>query len=483
MIRICGLALSFCMAATAHAATLSPGSCPFGNDVIPEGYAATCHRMVWTESGVDFMSPVAVVTPGDTDETLAPLIYLPGGPGDAPVDDEARPDSVLRLFPGRTVILYNPRGVENTVPRPACPIPPEYWVEDLSFERERRITTGCHDAVIRQGIPMRLFAPPRLAGDVKALAEALNLTDAGIFGVSYGTETGLHLLAERPGWLRFAILDSVSLPGVVGMADQLDARDAFLGLVETLCFNNLQCPEAIRAKYTGLVEWTKRFDAKPLEFDVGPQEERWSYDSGDMLDFLAGLSTYPDGAAYAIEFLYSLESDREAAIAFIASEAEANTEFGIANYALLLETYSDGVSEADYAALDRPRAYPVDLGENREYLDLYRAWNTEGRVESPFVTGKTRPAPAGVPVLMLSGGVDLATPVAWAKRLHRRFSGMTHYVFPSLGHATAFGQEGDVNDAETIQQMRCVPQAITAFLSGDDPDFPCGQYRAKVSND
>ena len=463
----------------ALAVTLEKADCLYPIDVVPVDYSDTCYRMEWTEAGMDFSSPVAVFSPMEVEKDRPPVFYLPGGPGDAPIDEEAQPESVLRLFPGRTVILHNPRGVANTKPRPACAIPPEYWNDELDFERERAITTNCHDAVKAEGIPLHLFGPRHLAKDVSALARALKLKDAGIFGVSYGTETALHLISERPDWLRFAIVDSVSLPGVVGMADQLDARDAFLRLVDTLCFANLQCPEAIRKKYGGLVAWTRPFDEKPLEFTVGPYEQRWSYDSSDMLDFIAGLSTYPDGAAYAVEFIPILENDRESATNFIAAEAEANTEFGIANFTLLLETYSDGVSEADYAALEAPRAYPVDQAENREYLDLYRAWNADNRREAPFVSARSEPTSAGLPVLILSGGVDLATPLAWAQRLHRRFSGMTHYVFPSLGHATAFGKEGDVSDAETIQQMTCVPGIITAFLAGGDPPFPCGQYRTQ----
>lgn len=396
------------------------------------------------------------------------------------MDDDANPNPILQLFPGRTVAMLNPRGVETSDPRPVCRFDADYWQEELGFERERAITETCRQHVARQGVPMALFETTRLARDVDAMVAALGWREAGIFGVSYGTESALHLIAARPRWLRFAVLDSVSLPGLVGLGDQLHARDKFLNVINHLCFEIQHCPEDFRARHRDLKRWAQQFDARPLAFRVGPHNEPWAFDAVEMLDFVSSLSTYSDGAAYGVEFLQIVAETPKAAADFIAAEITDNTQYGIDNFPLIMDAYADGVTEDDYAALEANLAYPTEIDEFREYLDIYRVWNREERRERPFVTDATRSEPAGIPVLILSGGVDMATPLRWALRLHQRFSGMTHYVFPYLGHATAFGQDSDVSEPQTIMQIQCAPKIIAAFLASTPPDWPCDQYLYEV---
>lgn len=463
-----GLALS----APAHAASLTESACPYAEDSIPAGYTATCYSLGWSGQRTLYRTSIATFTPEGGDPAATPVIYIPGGPGDAPVNEDGDMGAVIALFPGRKVITLNPRGTEGTRPRPYCDFEPDFWEEDLPLERETAIVEACRDAV---SVDLTRFDSPYLARDISRIVKRLDLERAALFSVSYGTESALHLLAERPPWLAFAILDSVSLPGALGAKERLAARDRFLGIVDQLCFTEKQCAPAITDRYQDVLDWTAQFDETPLEITMGPEKRVWSLDAQDMLDFLASMSSYPDGAGYGPVFIEAFEDSRDSTGDWIASELERSVEYALENFVLLYGAFSDS-AERDLPAPEQGSTrYPFDAEDFDEFSRLFRIWNAGGRTEERFIGPGTQPSPAGIPVLVLSGAADTATPIDWALELDQRFTGLTHFVFPRLGHAVAFGSADDVNDPEVSRQLECGPAVVRAFASGQDFDS-CAEY-------
>jgi len=171
--------------------------CPYAARDVPKDVTATCSRMTWREEKIDFKTTVAVLTPDEGTRDV-PIIYIPGGPGDAPVNEGGDVASILALFPDRTLITLNPRGVQGSDPKPSCEFAPDFWDEDLSPEREAEIVSECRDDVT---LDLVKFDAPYLAQDISRMVDALEIKKAAVFSISYGTESALHLLASEAAWL------------------------------------------------------------------------------------------------------------------------------------------------------------------------------------------------------------------------------------------------------------------------------------------
>ena len=479
MLRLLSLACLLASPALADdTAILTDIGCPYTAEAVPDGYSTSCAQITCQDEGLDFQSTLAVITPKHA-VSGTPVIYIPGGPGDAPVGKESDLTSILSLFPGRSVITMNPRGVEGTQPRPICTFDPDFWHEELTSQRETEIASDCRDSL---DLDMAVFDAPYLARDVTRMVRAMNIERAGVFGVSYGTESVLHLLTDQPDWLDFAILDSVSLPGALGAQNRLIARDRFLGIIDRLCFTEKQCPRSVTKTYSSLMDWAAQFDHAPVELTLGPDDAPWSLDSLDMLEFLSSMASYPDGAGYGPLFIESFESSRSDTVPWIASEMEVGFDYAIANFTLLFGAFSDSAERK----IETPKAgstrYPFNADDQREFARLFKVWNKADRTEARFVGPDTPQSSAGIPVLVLSGGADSLTPVNWADDLERRFSGLTRFVFPELGHAVSFGTDVDVDDESVAKQLNCGPDVVRAFVS-DKEYGDCAQYMLEATND
>ena len=481
MIRSVAL-LSLLLASPAFAssqAKLTDTICPYAKKSIPDGYTAECWSMAWTDEDVDYQTTVAAFEPDDLTADAAPMIYIPGGPGDAPVNKDGDITSILTLFPNRTVVTLNPRGVKGTVPRPVCTFPDDFWQDDLEPERETQIATGCRDAV---KLDMIKLDSPHLAQDINRIVSALGFEHAGVFGVSYGTESALHLLAQRPDWLDFVILDSASLPGALGTMERLKARDRFLGVINRLCFIEKGCDSKVTDNYATLMEWTQQFDDNPISVNLGPNDMPWSLDGQDMLDFIASMASYPDGAGYGPVFIDAMAALPDQTTAWVDTEMEAGFEYAQNNFALLFSAFSDSVERDLPTPVAGDTTYPFKVDDYSEFARLFRLWNKSNRTEARFVDQNTKSVAAGIPVLILSGGVDSLTPLEWALELDQRFDGLTHFVFPDLGHAVAFGKDSDVNDRDVAAQLNCGPDVVRAFV--DQKSYGrCERFLRKAGHD
>ena len=460
-------------------AVLSAVTCPFSGSDVPAGYQVACSRMAWQDHGIDFRTSVAVFTPEEASTDALPVIYIPGGPGDAPVTAEPNLDNVLSLFPGHALITLNPRGVKGAEPRPKCVFDDDFWHEELSSQRETEIAVGCRDQI---DLDLTVFDAPYLAQDISRMVNALGINSAGVFGVSYGTESILHLLSAPPKWLQLAIMDSVSLPGALDIRGRLAARDRFLGVIDRLCFEEKQCPESVTDEYNNLIEWAAQFDDAPIEITLGPDGAPWSLDGEEVIDFLASMTSYPDGAGYGPVFIDSLTWSRESTAPWIATELSASFEYALENFALLFGAFSDSTERTLPTPKRGSTRYPFNVDDQRESMRLFKVWNRSGRNEARFAGREAKPSAPGIPVLVLSGGVDSLTPVEWADDLERRFSGMTRFVFPELGHAVAFGTDADVTDSHIVKQLNCGPDVVRAFVSNKDYGT-CARYMRKATDD
>lgn len=461
--------------------TLRMTECPFVDGDVPASHLAKCYRLTRANAPMDVTFDIAVITRIKPQPKAGAVIYIPGGPGDAPVAAVPVPETMLAAFPDHAVVMFNPRGTPGTDPVPACDFGPSLWDEEFSGEPALEQVRECRD-LIEETLDPSAFDARRIADDIEAMVAALKLRKAGVYGVSYGTEPALYLLDNAPDWLDFAILDSVSLPGVAGTATERMARDRFLARIDGDCFAEQDCGALVTGSYDDLSGWAEQFDAAPLSFTLGPDGAVWQLDGPEMLDYIASLSAYPMGLEYARDLIAALESNRLGAIGWIREDIAQSIEFAADSLVLSMEAYGDSVTEADEAALAEETAYRSDIEEGRALYAIYRAWNRTGRIETPF-TQRPLPDPMReVPILAMSGGLDAVTPLEWAAELSGRYPALVHYIYPHLGHAVSFADPAEANTQPLRTELACAQQTLRRFIeTSKTKGSDCERFRRRVS--
>lgn len=473
------IALAFIACATAACAEspMADIDCPFDTAPFKATHTADCARFAYRDGDTDIAFDIAILAPV-AHATDRAILYIPGGPGDTPVSEYGPPPDLVTRFADRLFVTFNPRGTDGTEPRLACDLGPGIWNEDFTGQEARRIIHAC-----RSDLPVTpqrpdLFSSRAIADDIDRFVRQMGLDRVGLFGVSYGTEAALHLAADAPDWLDFAILDSLSLPGLSGFEDELRARDRFLSALDETCFEDGACIDLVRGGGASLASWAAAFDETPLTFTLGPDDAPWSLDGAEMLDYLAGLGSYPDGLDIASALIGLLETNRLSALAWIRLDLTDTVEFAAESTPLSLQAYSDTYTMADREAVETPTVYATDRDGLSTLLDFYEIWSEGQPREAHFLATGRDAAPSPVPVLVLSGGLDSATPAEWANGLENRFTGLTRYIFPHLGHAVSFGTAAGMTNLDIRHEMLCAADAITAFTdqTASLPD-DCTPYR------
>ena len=464
------LAFALSCGGAAQAASLTPKPCP--DKLQAETHRAACSRFASETVAFD----VAVFSPR-AGKSKGHIVYIPGGPGEAPVRD-GPPEDLFTYLRGHTLVSFDPRGLAGSTPAMTCDLGDRVWNEDYPAEDAIAALRPCRERMLSEDIDPATITSQAIAGDISMLVQAMGIDRAGLFGISYGTEPALHLLAEAPEWLDFAVLDSVSVPGISGIEEERAARDRFLATLDRRCFAKGACSKLAQGGADDLTAWAAQFDDDPLEFSLSKGGD-WSFDGTEMLDYLGTLGTYVDGLDIGIELIELLATSRLRALGWIRADLEGAIEFGEEALPLMLQAYSDTFAPEDFDTITLPSRYATDIEDARIQLELQRFWRGEAAREARFIAEDAVPETREARILILSGGIDPATPLEWAAALERRFAGMDRWVFPLLGHAVSLGNAGWVKNDDVAVQMRCANRVVRAFL---DPTMtvtaPCKDYRA-----
>jgi pimeloyl-ACP methyl ester carboxylesterase len=385
-----------------------------------------------------------------------PVIYLEGGPGGFAVADAAWwYDEMGDLLERREVVLLDQRGVGYSDPTLVCTelhdeIDPD--ADEVEVEVEVEALAACHDRLVADGVDLTAFSTPAIAADVAALRVALEVEEANLLGVSYGTRVALAVLRDHPTGIRSVVLDSVFPLEVRALEEQAVHAAAAIELVLDRCAAAATCA----ADQDDLDAVIDELNAAPLPLDDGEL-------TGD------GLVDAIFGALYAPE---ALERVPAAIAAAAAGDAEAALDLLDGAVAVGGRIWADEDADGLFYSVTCREDVPVsDLEAALALADALRPTLAEALlldVERTFAICETwdsgqadpseaEPVRSEVPALVLAGAYDPITPAAWGRTVANSLSRATYVEDPDLGHALLAG--GD-----------CPVGIIAAFL--DDPTGP-----------
>jgi pimeloyl-ACP methyl ester carboxylesterase len=403
--------------------------------------------------------------------TRPPLIGLTGGPGQAGVIYMDAYDYILPTA-GRDLVLFDQRGT-GASGLLRCP----------SLEHAIRSFSSAAAACGRRlGARRSFYTSVDSAEDLEALRIRLGAPRIALFAVSYGTRVAVEYARRYPQRVERMILDSPVAPdapdalaretlGAVGRVLRTVCREGCYGAEEhpvadlARLVTRLRRAPLRRVLHHGSrrVTISVRVDdvlSLLLAGDLDPELLRTvpaavrsavAGDSGPLVRLKLGMSG-SEGSERVSEFSSAV---------YVATTCEESTfpwdpAASPATRRAQARAAADATPVSALAPFDRAAALSFGL------LGLCATWPAHERAATPA------PLPTTVSTLILSGDLDLRTPLENARRLAAALHGRV-VVEPGAGHSVL-----------GLDSNGCATPAVEAFLAGR-PVPACRRRRAFIT--
>ncbi len=357
------------------------------------------------------------------------LLFNPGGPGGtgvgmvAGVADELGP-KIRRSF---DIVSWDPRGVGQSKPalrgcaQPWLPRPdsgPVDWAKarDAGWRQLRTANAACQK---RNPRVVPHMGTVNVAHDMDRIRRALGEKTITYWGMSYGTRIGYVYALHYPQRVRAMVLDG-----------NIDPNGDYLGLSEggtapDSAFTVVKRKDA--SLHRGVLDTKDLLARRPIPMPDGSSYTRWSYldvyfpalGSSGMWDLLADSNTTIAEA--------ETDPDKRAALVVLPDNSNQGGAFSVVNCL----DYGDRPTRAQQLAVIRKNAEvaPIYGGSlTADYMIGCAGLDIHPQ-PVPHVTRADRRILRDVPVVVANATHDSATPLVWAKRMHRAFpaSGFIRY--------------------------------------------------------
>ncbi len=361
-----------------------------------------------------------------------PVVFLAGGPGQSAIALAGPLSRMLARFGNRRdIVLVDQRGTGRSAPLMCDEEPATAPLRD-SADAQRQVQRALQCLHRLQALPhgdLRQYTTHIASADLDAVRQALGAPRLNLIGASYGTRAALDYLRQYPQAVRRVVLDGVAPADMVlPEAAAVDAQAAFEAML-LACEGEAACA----ARHPGLREsWQALLKRLPFPVEVNHPLTGRPETLILTRDMLLGMVRT---ALYSPTLAAGLPAALQAAAA-----GQLTPLLGLSS-ALPVgrgdEALAQGMHFSVVCAEDMPRATAVaetaaDFGAGLAplYRQVCAAWP---RAEVPAAFYDTRIAP--VPVLLLSGGIDPATPPRHAARVAQALgANARHEVVPNAGH-------------------------------------------------
>jgi pimeloyl-ACP methyl ester carboxylesterase len=374
-----------------------------------------------------------------------PVFVFAGGPGQAATRLARQALPVLNeLNARRDLVFIDQRGTGGSNAL-ECKFDERSLAATLEPAQQIELLADCLKALPADP---RQYASWIAVRDFDAVRARLGAERVNLWGGSYGTRAALEYLRQFPDRVRSAVLDGVAPPDMkLPVSFSIDSDAALKALVAT-CAGEERC----RARYPEFEAWIDSLIARSGEgVDLRVAHPLTGRIESLRLErhVVASLLRVPLYAPQLGAVLpYALaEASRGDYTTLIALSAAVTGGMN--------ENFAIGMHFAVVCAEDLPRidaAARAQAARTRfgtAFIELY---------EQACRVVPSRPVPPGfyevpaarVPVLILSGGLDPATPARHGDLVALRLGNARHLVAPHLGHG--------------ISAQACAPQLITRFV-------------------
>ena len=418
--------------------------------------AARCGELeVWEDreakSGRRIKLDIAVIPARLRARASDPIVILAGGPGQGAV---ALASQIMPLFTklndARDIVLIDQRGTGNSNPL------------DCDEDDDQSLQSMFEDALpirVVQKCLAGLDADPSkyitsiAVEDYDEALTALGYATVNLWGGSYGTRMALEFLRRHGNRVRSVVLDGVAPAGMKLPLSFVADGDAALNRLIDDCEREERC-HLLYPELRGTITRVRGELARhPVRADIqDPRTGEHEIINVNENVFLSGIFRPLYVAELASLLPYGISSAARGDFNALLAQ---NLEFADD----VSENLSIGMHLSVICAEDVPRITPEDLNQLAssffgralvdDFVSACKVW-PRGKVPDDFYD----PVKSDVPVLMLSGGIDPATPPRHAEQVAKTLPNARHFVAPRVGHG--------------VSQHGCGPRLIEAFVKAPD---------------
>ena len=387
-----------------------------------------------------------------------PVFLLAGGPGQSAISLAAQVMPLFaRLNNRRDIVFVDQRGTGRSAPLD-CEQPREVALAEAADPaKQLQRLAQCREKLLRlpyvkRAADLGFFTTTLAMQDLDAVREALGAERINLVGASYGTRAALEYQRQFPASVRRSVLDGVAPPDMVlPVSAGTDAQAALDALFAT-CRSDAACTRqwpALRPQWDTLLASLPR--AVTVADPLSGRPETVTLTRDLLLGAVRAplyVPTLAAGLPAAIQAAAEGRFEPLAALAGVLSRRSGPRLYTGMHFAVIC---SEDVPRIAATASTPARDFGAGLAPL--YQQACADWPRGALPEAFYRIG-----PAITPVLLLSGGIDPATPPRHAKRVADALGAQArHVVAPNAGHG--------------LLGSGCVPDLLYRFIDArDDAD-------------
>jgi pimeloyl-ACP methyl ester carboxylesterase len=385
-----------------------------------------------TRTGRRIPLRIVVLPARRTPATRDPVVFLTGGPGLAATADA---DFAARIFAPlhdqRDIVLVDQRGTGHSAPL-ECHL---YDDGSLQSYMSPMFPAGrvraCRDS-LEQGADLTQYTTARAADDLAEVLATLGYTSANVVGISYGSRAALVFLRRHPDRTRTLVVQAVLPPDKIALA--ANARGATIALDSAIasCARTAACHRAAPDPRRDIDSILARLRASPATATLWNwrrlRHETVTITPRAFAERVFFMLYTPGAARSVLPLIHDAARGEWAPFArkVIGQSRVQRSGRSIGmQLSVLCTEDAPRLAAADTArmAANAPLGVPVA----RELLGACAEWPRGTPAD-------TTPVVSPIPVLLLSGAHDPATPPDWADSAAATLSNSVRLVDSTAGH-------------------------------------------------
>lgn len=414
--------------------------------------------------------PFMVIKSTGDEPAPDPLLFLPGGPGEAGIARLAGMLPNLTEMRARgDLVTFDPRGTGASEPSLACPelTAQAMGAYALNLSRQEEIdmsiaaTRQCHDRLVEEGVDLTGYHSAAVAADISELMQGLDYESFNVWGLSYGTRFALTLLRDAPEGVRAVILDSTLPIQANFLLERPKNAESGMDVLAAGCLANTACADALPDLKQTALDTAMRLEGEPKtlmptnpstgqRFPMVLNGRRYLVGGWQVQYVTEAIQYLPLLTAQTRDENYSVATQIAGAIA----SASGITADGVRCSTICAEEhpYSDIDLETANSGV-APQIVEAQSMDYAQMVEICKFWGApRGEHENEAVE-------SDVPALVLSGQYDPVLPPAYGMLAAETLSNSTFVEVPSVGHGALMAAT-----TETARP-RCAMSIGLAFLN------------------
>jgi pimeloyl-ACP methyl ester carboxylesterase len=407
-----------------------------------------------TKSGRKIALNIAVIPSVSANPQADPVVFFAGGPGQAAVKLGHIALYILqKARREREIILVDQRGTGKSNALDCNDKNKNLSLAEKLVDPDS--TKQMQECLQKLDASPEHYTTPNAVADLEAVRAALGYDKLNLFGVSYGTRMALSYLRAHPQHVRSMVLDGVA-PTAIKLPLHF-GRDTLGALQRTIddCMKNPDCKKAAPDLGQDVMQISTALEKSPAKITLNnPATNEKTELVMDQRIFASSLRSILYRASYGSLLPITIGEAKKGNFAPLIAQTTAFS-------ADLEDGMSLGMFMSVICAEDVPMIGKDEIQGLANPLFKADMFNSLLKTCAIWPKGKiapehAQPVASDVPVLLLSGALDPATPPVWGALAAKTLTRSKHIVAENLSHS--------------VSPHGCFPRLMADFFQAGNAD-------------